>query len=472
MSFRDSWTSRAMSRVAVVAPSNALRSALVRIADAGMIEFDHLTGPAQPPANPAALALQRLHPAEPVEPRLSEQPPDIAALDQDGRFDLLAGEAQLAEHAAEAVVHGRVAALVGWAPQTEIAALAQRLSGVGAAVVPLPRPRGEQPPTAEPAGAGRRVFGPLVSTYATVPYADIDPSLLAGLAYVIMFGAMFGDAGHGLLLALGGLAIRLRWLRRPRVLDRLRPHWLFIVGAGLSSMVFGIGYGEFFGPTGLVPALWLSPMEQPVTLLLGGVALGAVFLAGAYALGTVNRVRESGWPAALYSPSGLAGAGLFLAAGILVLAWYTGAIGLAVFGAALAAVAMGLSFAGFWVGAGRGAAGLLQAFIEVVDMIVRLGSNVVSFARLAAFGLMHAVLGWIVWEAASGLWSRGPVAAVAAVLVFVLGNALTFAIEALVAGIQALRLAYYELFSRVFQDQGRPFRPWHVPTARSQREET
>ncbi len=46
---------------------------------------------------------------------------------------------------------------------------------------------------------------------------------------------------------------------------------------------------------------------------------------------------------------------------------------------------------------------------------------------------------------------------------FVVGNALAFALEALVAGIQALRLEYYELFSRVFATEGRPFRPWQLP---------
>mgnify|MGYP000043001332 CR=1 FL=1 len=35
-----------------------------------------------------------------------------------------------------------------------------------------------------------------------------------------------------------------------------------------------------------------------------------------------------------------------------------------------------------------------------------------------------------------------------------------------VAGIQALRLEYYELFSRVFSSEGRPFTPWHVPLVR------
>jgi V/A-type H+-transporting ATPase subunit I len=70
----------------------------------------------------------------------------------------------------------------------------------------------------------------------------------------------------------------------------------------------------------------------------------------------------------------------------------------------------------------------------------------------------------VIWQATTGLWSGGgPAPAAAAVVVFVLGNALTFALEGLVAAIQALRLEYYELFSRVFDGEGVPFRPWHVP---------
>jgi V/A-type H+-transporting ATPase subunit I len=53
---------------------------------------------------------------------------------------------------------------------------------------------------------------------------------------------------------------------------------------------------------------------------------------------------------------------------------------------------------------------------------------------------------------------------VVAAVVFLLGNVLAFGLEALVAGIQALRLEYYELFSRIFVTEGRIFRPWHVPT--------
>ena len=188
-------------------------------------------------------------------------------------------------------------------------------------------------------------------------------------------------------------------------------------------------------------------------------------LAGAYALGTVNRWREGGWTvravravgrrrnhacssARASSPAaGTSGKDLLLAGGGL----------LALAGLALAAV-------GFLAEAGGGGAGGIQASVELFDLVVRLGSNVVSFTRLAAFGLTHAALGLLVWEGTRALWRHGGLFTVAAVVVFAVGTALAFSLEALVAAIQALRLEYYELFSRVFVTQGRPFRPWHLPT--------
>ena len=59
------------------------------------------------------------------------------------------------------------------------------------------------------------------------------------------------------------------------------------------------------------------------------------------------------------------------------------------------------------------------------------------------------------WEGARALWEHGGGACVAAVAVFAAGTTLAFGLEALVAGVQALRLEYYELFSRVFVTQGR-----------------
>ena len=366
------------------------------------------------------------------------------------------GSGELDRAADSAIVSGPIAGLVGWAPARELPELAAALAALGATVVPLARPRGVQPPTLLTGTGQTRVSRMLVDTYGTVPYADVDPSLLAGLAYVVMFGMMFGDVGQGAMLLLAGLLLRSGRIRK---LEKLKKTWLFVAGAGLSSMVFGALYGEAFGPTGLVPVLWLDPLSSPIPLLLTALMFGAALLAAAYALGTINRVREGGWGYALYARSGVAGSLLFVAVGLLTWGLTAGIAPLVVAAVILTLAALAFIFTGLFVEAGGGGIGVIQAVIELVDTVIRLGSNVVSFARLAAFGLTHAALMMVVWNGTTALWAPDW-RALAAILVFVLGNILTFAMEALVAGIQALRLEYYELFSRIFQSEGRPFHPW------------
>jgi V/A-type H+-transporting ATPase subunit I len=304
-------------------------------------------------------------------------------------------------------------------------------------------------------------FELLVQTYTTVPYADVDPSVVAGIAYVVMFGMMFGDVGHGLLLLIGAAIVRSGRFAR---LAKIRRAWPFLAGAGAASVVFGFLYGEMFGPSGLVPVLWLAPIDDVITLLLVAIGVGAVLLAGAYALGIVNRFREGGWGFALYARTGIAGSLLFLALGGVVAGLYVGSGGVLLAAVVVAIAGLVLTFVGLLVVAGGGAAGVLQAAVELFDVVIRLGSNVVSFARLAAFGLTHAALGAIVWGATAALWVDGSLPGrLGAVLVLLIGTTVAFALEALVAGIQALRLEYYELFSRVFESDGRPFRPWRLP---------
>ena len=459
MPWRESAQPVVMLRVALVAPRESLRDALVEVADAGVLEIEALARPGDAPAGEATRRLERSggHPARPAVLRTA---PDLDELERTGRVDLLAGEAQLEQRCAEAVIRGRVAALVGWVPEQALAPLARRLVPLGAALVPLPRPRGAEPPTLLRHSGMGGACSPLVETYATVPYDDVDPTVFAGLAYVVMFAMMFGDTGHGLLLVVVGLVLR---TGRPRWFTGAVRAWPFVVGAGAASSLVGLAYGEFFGPTGLSPWQAIDPLEEPVRLMLIGVSLGAVLLAVSYGIGTVNRIREGGWAYALYAPSGLAGMTLFLGGGLVTAGSYLGVAGLLVAGSVVAASGIGLSFVGLRSASGPGAAGLVQASVELFDVVVRLASNVVSFARLAAFGITHAALAGLVWQGASGLWSQGGAGLPAAVAVFAVGNALAFALEALVAGVQALRLEYYELFSRVFLGEGRPFSPWHVP---------
>ncbi len=178
----------------------------------------------------------------------------------------------------------------------------------------------------------------------------------------------------------------------------------------------------------------------------------------------MNRWREGGWRLALVSTSGVAGIVVFLSLGLLALGAFTGRGWLLVAGGLVGVGGLVLAYVGLLAASGGGGAGAAQAGVELFDGVIRLGTNVVSFARLAAFGLAHAALGAVVWHGTTGLWAAGGLALLAAVALFVVGNALTFTLEGVVAGVQALRLEYYELFSRVFVSEGRPFRPWSIPT--------
>ena len=449
-----------MQRVAIVTLGDGLRDALIRVADAGVVDLDRVDKPDV--SGEAARRLQRLG-ASTSPPVLSAHRPDLEALEREHRVDLLAGEAELEEVVSSALQHGSVAALAGWCPGQELPALAAQLADVGAAVVPMPAPRGVDPPTLlRPGGTIRRSFAPLVRTYGTVPYLDVDPTFLAGIAYVLMFGMMFGDAGHGLLLIAAAVLLR---AGRPRRLARWRSAWPFVAGAGLASSGFGVLYGEFFGPTGVVPVLWVAPLQEPVLLLEAAVAVGAVLLAAAYAVAIVNRWREGGPQLAIYASSGIAGAAVFLGIGCLTAGLYLRADQVVVIGGLVTAMGLALAGVGFMAASGGGAAGAVQAGVQLFDIVIRIGSNLVSFARLAAFGLVHAALGSLVWHGTVGLFGLGGLAAsVAAVLVFLLGNAVAFSLEALIVAIQSLRLEFYELFSRVFAIEGRPFRPWQLPT--------
>lgn len=471
MRWREAIEPTRMDRVAVVAPADRLRQVLVAVADAGVVQLERI---GEPGPGPAGEALERARRQQTgvapgtatAVPRLLPDVPDVAALERTGRLDELAGEAELERTAAVAVQHGAVAGLVGWAPRPEAARLADRLAPIGGAVVRIARPAGVDPPTQVPAAGATGAFQPLVDTYATVPYADLNPSVLAGLAYVVMFGMMFGDVGHGLLLFAGGVLL---WRARRGPLAAYRKAAPFVIGAGIASTAFGFAYGEAFGPTGLVRALWLEPMQQPVTLLLAGVAAGMVLLTISYAYGTVNRWREAGPLGALVAFSGLAGSALYAGLALIAAGWLAGRAPLTYGGIALSVAASVLGYAGLYVETPGHAAGAFEAGVELFDTVIRLGANTISFARLAAFGLTHAALGGIVWSGTVAFAARGGAWWLVAALVFTLGNALAFVLEALVAGIQALRLDYYELFSRIFITTGRPFRPWHtaLPTEAS-----
>ena len=96
---------------------------------------------------------------------------------------------------------------------------------------------------------------------------------------------------------------------------------------------------------------------------------------------------------------------------------------------------------------------LPQSFFELFEVVLSYVTNTMSFLRVGAFVLVHAGMMMVVFTIADMLPGSGYIIAV------VIGNIVVTALEALVAGIQVVRLEFYEMFSKFFEGQGRPFTP-------------
>jgi len=141
-----------------------------------------------------------------------------------------------------------------------------------------------------------RPFVGLVRNYGIPRYGEFDPTLLFALTFIAMFGMMFGDLGHGAVIALIGL---IAWPRSGRVAA-------FLGMAGLSSMVFGLFYGSIFGYEHLIHPIWMAPLSDPLLMLQLALYWGIGFILVATVLTILNLVNEGEPEAAAFPMDGVA----------------------------------------------------------------------------------------------------------------------------------------------------------------------
>ena len=96
---------------------------------------------------------------------------------------------------------------------------------------------------------------------------------------------------------------------------------------------------------------------------------------------------------------------------------------------------------------------LIEKIFEIIEMLLSVMSNTISFVRLAAFAINHVGLCMAVFILSDMVSGAGSIAIV------IFGNALVIVLEGLIVAIQVLRLEYYELFSRFYSGDGREYKP-------------
>ena len=298
----------------------------------------------------------------------------------------------------------------------------------------VPPPLGKRPPQILTNPAWMRPFE-LFARALGVPGADeVDPTPLLAVLVPLLFGYMFGDLGQGAVLLTLGL-----WLRGRFPLARL------LVSGGASAMVFGLLYGSLFGREDILPALWLSPLHDPVTLL----AVPLIAAVGLLSLGQMLAGVGARWRGDLR---------LWLMQDLGFLLLYLGLAAHLIAGGPLWLAALGA----LWYAVGaflahRRLLGALAAVGHLVESGLQLLVNTLSFARVGAFALAHASLSAAICSMADAApdWAWLPI--------MVLGNLLVIALEGLVVSIQTTRLVLFELFNRFLQGRGRVFRPLPAP---------
>ena len=359
--------------------------------------------------------------------------------------------------------------LCGWMSQEDAAAFQKDIENdddIYCIVEDEDAGRIDEPPTKLKNPKIFRPFEMFIRMYGLPSYNEMDPTIFVALTYAFIFGAMFGDVGQGLLLAVGGFLLY----------HFKKINLAAIVGcAGIFSTIFGFLFGSIFGFEDIIEAVWLRPVNHMTTIPFIGklntvfivaIAFGMVLILLTMVFHIINGLKSKDPEATWFDTNGLAGLVFYGAIVLTVVLFMTGhklpaGIVLAVmFGIPLLLIALKEPLGKLvqkradYMPKQKGMF-VVQTFFELFEVLLSYFSNTLSFVRIGAFAVSHAAMMEVVLMLAGAENGASP-----NWIVIVLGNLFVCGMEGLIVGIQVLRLEYYEMFSRFYHGTGREFKPF------------
>ena len=351
----------------------------------------------------------------------------------------------------------------GWIPQNELERVQKELKNADSSAYIEDRtpeeanvPKDEIPVRLQHTKAFKP-FELLIDSYGLPRYGTIDPTVFVAISFLLMFGAMFGDLGHGIVLALVSL-----FLRRSTS-DKLKQASVLLLYCGISSSLFGVLYGSCFGYE--FKSLWIKPMENILEAFKISIIFGVSLMTLGILINLINCFRDKNYLKAVFDKAGLisgviywAGLGLvsklFLEkeASTFPFLYLNLVIGglLVIFFKPVVEIMLKHKNDGLFVS-------FMESIIDMLEIVMGYLANTVSFIRVAAFSLAHAGLFLAIFELSGMLKDIG--GGFLSMLVIIFGNILVMLLEGLVVGIQSLRLNYYEFFSKFFESGKKAYKP-------------
>ena len=461
-----------------------------------LLELKPLAIPAEFPQNPAEAYRKATQDFEAAAAAREKAETQMAESRQKRGTELLALR-ELSEVARktldEARVSGgmkRLAMISGYVPADREAKLKEDFGRwiVHAEAVD-PETAEEPVPTLMENKRGLGLFQPVTMEQGIPATHEVDPTPLVSFVFPVFFGMMFGDVGHGLILTSFMLLVRYRSTGTMR-------QWanIFVV-AGISAIVFGIIFGEFFelSFSSFVPipaAIEIihraagavdtfnflpTPFAGVNLILIVSFLIGIAHLATALGLDVYQATKEHDrtelWlekvpvftmyiSGVLY---GLAFVGVGFSFNVLASSApnpllgvpnnLVGGVSLIVLVPSMLVLLAGKSVA---IATGRLKEGsalgaLSDGGLEVFERISQFMSNTISYVRLAVMLLVHAALLLII----NLMQPWGNPLMIAPWIIL---NLLILAFEAFIVYVQDLRLHLYEFFTKFYTGTGKPFR--------------
>lgn len=320
----------------------------------------------------------------------------------------------------------------------------------------------------------------VVESFGLPKHGEIDPSAVMAFFYYVLFGLMLSDAAYGLLMAVACFIVLKKFPRMEKSLNKSLHMFMY---CGISTLVWGILFGGYFGDavtvvaetffhkTVTVPAVWFTPLENPMKLLVFSMAFGLVHMFVGLGLKAYMLLKEKKYLDCICD----------------VGFWYCFIIGLVmmlvpteifasiaqsdmVYPDWFSVVAKVLTVVGvlgilFMSGRRKRNQWPLRLALGAYDIYNVSGwlSDVLSYSRLLALGLATGVIASVV-NLMGSMAGDGPVGLIVFIVVFIVGHTLNIAINVLGAYVHTNRLQFVEFFGKFYEGGGRAFKPFQYKT--------
>ena len=339
-------------------------------------------------------------------------------------------------------------------------------------------------------------FESVIGMYGTPLYRDIDPTFITAIIFPIIFGLMFPDIGHGLILLTLGFILRRRIGTDMGTIISL---------CGFFSIIGGLLFGEFFGfsmhvshiieeslgmklPSMLIyvlkafeglPTFLFEPIKEIKMFFIITMMIGFVHMSLGLVLNGIMRFSERKIMEGISSVVKLwcmFGAVYFILL-LFKIFFHKFEYWQAFVFLVLPVI---LLFIFHVVGElkhhhessehseeTRSAMDYLLILIDgVIDAVLenffRFLANIISYGRILALALCHAAL-IEVFILLSFMCLNVPyVGIIIGAVIFLLGTVIVILLEAIMSAIHTIRLHFYEWFTKFYEGGGVPFKPFRL----------